>query len=118
MKSIKKVYRVACNENHHYEVYWTGVIPFRKKNLMEQGKFIVNECAKRSWKKEYSRNRNSYNYSPDEQVFIGNWMADLGPEYKRYGDKIVCYVSLGTQLTRYIKEVNLPILVGVENYEV
>ena len=117
MKGIKKVYRVACNSTHHYEVFWTGVIPFRKKSVMEQGKFIVNECAKRKWDKEYGRNRNSYNFSADEQIFIGNWMADLGPEYKRYGDKVVCYIVLGTQSTRYIKEIDQPILAGIENYE-
>lgn len=117
MKGIKKVYKVACNTAHHYEVYWTGVIPFRKKSVMEQGKFIVNECAKRQVWASYARNTNSYNYSADEEIFIGNWMADLGPEYKRYGDKVVCYVVLGTKSTRYIKEVIQPILSGVEKNE-
>jgi hypothetical protein len=116
MKAIHKLYPVSCFQPHHYEVYWAGQFPFKEKNLMAQGRRAVEMCSKKSTNPIYFRSPNSYNYSPDEQVFIGNWMADLGPEYKRYKNKIVCYVVLGTKSTRYIKEVDKPLIAGIETY--
>lgn len=116
MRAIHKIYPVSCFKPHHYEVYWSGDIPFRKKNLMDQGKYVIAECAKKSTNPQYFRDTRSYNYSRDEQVFVGNWMADLGPEYRRYKNRIICYVVLGTQSTRYIKEVNTPLIAGIEDY--
>ena len=116
MRAIHKIYPVSCFQPHHYEVYWAGQFPFTEKNLMDQGKQAVNMCSKKSTNPIYFRSPGSYNYTLDEQVFIGNWMADLGPEYKRYKNKIVCYVVLGTKSTRYIKEVDRPLIAGIETY--
>jgi hypothetical protein len=116
MKAIHKLYPVSCFQRHHYEVYWAGQFPFKGKNLMAQGRQAVEMCSKKSTSPIYFRSPNSYNYASDEQVFIGNWMADLGPEYKRYKNKIVCYLVLGTKSTRYIKEVDKPLIAGIETY--
>ena len=113
--SIKKIYPVSCFSPHHFEVFWAGQFTIKVGAGTRQS---INSCSQKS--KEfvfYGRNANFYNYSADEQRFIGNWEADPGVESQRFPNRTVCYTSVSTKSFLFIKEINFPIIKGYEKYD-
>ena len=111
MKAPKKLYPVSCFEKHHYEVYWSGRIKTQPGNPIPASKASLNHCLDKG--KELAilgRGPNSYNFGPNETTGTGNWLADKGPEAKRFPKRVVCYIGLTTTEFRYFKEMSQPLL--------
>jgi hypothetical protein len=115
MSPPKKIYRVDCNSNHHYEVFWSGQYKTRAGNPIPNSRESAAYCLKKSNElKYYSRGSNAYNFGPNETIGVGNWLADKGPEAARYPKRLVCYVGLSTNEFRIFKEVQLPLIKGLK----
>ena len=115
MISIKKIYRVPCETPHHFEVFWSGQILTADKNPTPDGKSVIKDCQRYASKVQSNkRNASMYNWSNDEEIFIGNWMADIGPEAKRFPNRVICYQGVTTKAWTFIKEINTPISKGFE----
>lgn len=118
MISIKKIYRVSCVTPHHFEVYWSGQILTPDQNPTPDGKSVIKDCQRFASKVPMNKRTNAmYNWSKDEEIFIGNWMADIGPEAKRFPNRVICYQGVTTKAWTYIKEINSPISKGFDKYE-
>jgi len=115
MTAPKKLYPVDCSEKHHFEVFWSGQVETRPGNPIPASKASANFCVEKS--KELivlGRGPSSYNFGPLETTGTGNWLADKGPEAKRYPKRLVCYMGLSTNEFRYFKEISQPLLKGLK----
>lgn len=113
MVAPKKVYPVPCTQYHHYEVFWTGKFKTRPGNLIPNSKESANFCLGESKKlKYYERDSRSYNHESGDNIGIGNWLADKGPEAARFPKRLVCYVGLTTNEFRTFKQVDQPLIRG------
>lgn len=115
MKAPKKLYPVSCFEKHHYEVFWSGQVATQRGNPIPASKASANFCVEKS--KDLvilGRGPSSYNFGPQETTGTGNWLADKGPEAKRYPKRLVCYMGLSTNEFRYFKEMSEPLLKGLQ----
>lgn len=111
----KKVYQVDCSTPHHFEVFWSGKFDTNPGNPIPNSRKSVDFCLKESKKlKYYSRNSNSYNYEADEEIGIGNWLADKGPEAARFPQRLVCYASLARASISVFKQTNKPLIRGLK----
>ncbi len=114
-KAPKKLYPVSCSEKHHYEVYWAGKMKTQPGNPIPASKASLNHCLEKEKNLVIlGRGANAYNFSPDEMTGTGNWLADKGPEAKRYPKRVVCYIGLSTKDFRYFKEMSQPLIKGLE----
>ncbi len=114
-KAPKKLYPVSCSEKHHYEVYWAGKMETRPGNPIPASKASLNHCLEKGKSLVIlGRGPSSYNFSADEMTGTGNWLADKGPEAKRYPKRVVCYIGLSTKDFRYFKEMSQPLIKGLE----
>lgn len=118
MYSIKKIYPVSCFAPHHFEVFWSGQIKTIDGKVGAGGREAVNNCLNKSKRLGfYVRDPNQYNWSGDEELFIGNWMADMGVEAQRFPNRSICYAGVTNRSWLYIKEINSPITRGHEKYD-
>ena len=110
----KKVYPVACTRYHHYEVFWSGKFKTRPGNPIPNGTESVNFCLKESNKlKYYGRNSSSYNHESGENIGVGTWLPDKGPEAARFPKRLVCYIGLiTTERSGTFKQVDQPLIRG------
>jgi len=114
-KAPKKLYPVSCSEKHHYEVYWAGKMKTRPGNPIPASKASLNLCMEKGKSLVIlGRGSSSYNFSADEMTGTGNWLADKGPEAKRYPKRVVCYMGLSNQTFRYFKEMSQPLIKGLQ----
>lgn len=117
MYSIKKIYPVSCFAPHHFEVFWAGQIKTLDGKVVADGREVINNCLDKSKKLGfYTRNSNSYNWSTNEEQFIGNWMADMGVESQRFPKRSICYAGVTTKSWFFMKEIDFPIIRGHEKY--
>ena len=120
---VKKIYRVSCKALHHYEIYFTGNLKeVGKENThgstFDTGQAALNICVKEFRKLKFNkRTRSDYNWSVEEEISMGNWVADAGPELVRYSDRFVCYLGQGVKNRPFFKEVAMPLTKGFEKYE-
>ena len=115
MKAPKKLFPVSCFEKHHFEVFWSGQVATQPGNPIPASKPASNFCVEKS--KELvilGRGSNSYNFGLLETTGTGNWLADKGPEAKRYPKRLVCYMGLSTNEFRYFKEMSQPLIKGLK----
>lgn len=114
MKAPKKLYPVDCFEKHHFEVFWSGQVATQPGNPIPSSRSSSNFCVEKSKSLVIlGRGPNSYNYGPGETTGTGNWLADKGPEAKRYPKRLVCYMGLSTNEFRYFKEMSQPLINGL-----
>ncbi len=120
---VKKLYRVSCNELHHYEIFATGgLADIGKSSIqgsnLDAGKSSVSYCVEEFRKLKFNkRSKIDYNWSSEEEISMGNWIADTGPELVRYADRFVCYLGQGIKNRPFFKEVAKPLTKGFEKYE-
>lgn len=115
VKAPKKLYQVSCFEKHHYEVYWAGKMKTQPGNPIPGSKASLNHCLEKGKSLVIlGRGPSSYNFSSDETTGTGNWLADKGPEAKRYPKRVVCYIGLSTRDFRYFKEMSQPLIKGLK----
>jgi hypothetical protein len=118
MYSVKKIYPVSCLAPHHFEVFYAGQFTTKDGRVGAGGREVVADCLQKSKTLGfYIRSDKSYNWSKDEEALIGNWMADIGAESKRFPNRSICYTSITTKSWLYIKEVNSPVIRGYEKYD-
>lgn len=111
----KKVYRVDCSAPHHYEVFWSGKFKTRSGNLIPNSRESSNFCLEESKKlRFFPRSSKSYNFEPDDETVIGNWLADRGPEASRFPQRLVCYASVVRASIRVFKETDQPLIRGLK----
>ena len=114
MKAPKKLYPVSCFSKHHFEVFWSGQVETQPGNPIPTSRSSANFCVEKSKTQTVlGRGPNSYNFGIDETTGTGNWLADRGPEAKRYPKRLVCYIGLSTKEFRYFKEMSQPLLKGL-----
>lgn len=115
MTAPKKLFPVSCFEKHHYEVFWSGQVETQPGNPIPSSKPASNFCVEKSKKLVIlARGSNSYNFGLLETTGTGNWLADKGPEAKRYPKRLVCYMGLSTNEFRYFKEMSQPLIKGLK----
>jgi hypothetical protein len=120
---VKKLYRVSCSELHHFEVFSSGELEVVGKSSSQgsnsnAGKFALDHCVKEFRKLKFNkRYKSDYNWSSQEEISMGNWIADTGPELVRYSNKFVCYLGQGVKNRPFFKEVAKPLIKGFEKYE-
>lgn len=120
---VKKLYRVSCNGIHHYEIFASGdLASIGKSSLsgsnLNAGKSAISYCVEEFRKlKFYNRSKSDYNWTQEEEISMGNWIADTGPELVRYADRFVCYLGQGIKNRPFFKEVSKPLTRGFEKYE-
>jgi hypothetical protein len=114
MKAPKKLFPVSCSSKHHFEVYWSGQVATQPGNPIPTSRSSANFCLEKSkYQTVLGRGPNSYNFGLNETTGTGNWLADRGPEAKRYPKRLVCYMGLSTNEFRYFKEMSQPLLKGL-----
>ncbi len=114
MKAPKKLYPVSCYSKHHFEVYWAGKVATQPGNPIPTSRSSANFCLEKGkLQTVLGRGLQSYNFGPNETTGTGNWLADRGPEAKRYPKRLVCYIGLSTTEFRYFKEMSQPLLKGL-----
>jgi hypothetical protein len=114
-KPPKRIYRVSCFEKHHFEVFWAGKVSPSMGSPIPSPKRSLEHCLEQSKKfTSYSRSGNSYNFGPNETIGTGNWLSDKGPEAKRFPNRLVCYFALSNSDFRIFKEVDRPLVKGLE----
>lgn len=111
MSPPKRIFKVDCSSMHHYEVFWAGKFKTRPGNPIPDTKESAKYCLQKSDELKYfPRNSNSYNSGPNENIGVGYWLADKGPEATRFPKRLICYVGLATREFRVFKEVNFPLI--------
>jgi hypothetical protein len=120
---VKKLYRVSCLGLHQYEIFFAGAISEIGKyssqgSNVNAGKLALDYCVKEFRKLKFNtRTKSDYNWSIEEEISMGNWLADTGPELVRYSNKFVCYLGQGVKNRPFFKEVAKPLIKGFEKYE-
>jgi hypothetical protein len=115
MKAPKKLYPVSCYSKHHFEVFWAGQVETQPGNPIPTSKTSAKFCVEKGDKLTVlGRGPTSYNYGLYETTGTGNWLADKGPEAKRYPKRLVCYIGLSTNEFRYFKEISQPLIKGLQ----
>ncbi len=115
---VKKLYRTSCEEPHHFEVFFVGMLSKADRSISRSTDNSVQVCSKEYSKLKFnSRNSRSYNWSNNETLTYGNWLADRGPEEKRFGLKFICYASLGVKDLNFYKEIDSPLIRGFGKIE-
>ena len=111
----KKLYPVSCFSKHHYEVFWAGQMNTRPGNPIPESKESANLCVEKGKSLKFNaRNSNDYNFSANETSGTGNWLADRGPEAKRYPKRVVCYMGVSNNEFRLFKEIDKPLILGLK----
>lgn len=120
---VKKLYRVSCNGLHHYEIFASGDLASigRSSSIgsnLNAGKTAITYCVEEFRKLKFNnRSKTDYNWTQEEEISMGNWIADTGPELVRYADRFVCYLGQGIKNRPFFKEVAKPLTRGFEKYE-
>lgn len=120
----KKLYRVSCSSFHHFEVFATGITSpdsrdattSKKKGSKESTGF--SSCLDGYNKLTFNKRTSSdYNWGIGDEILVGDWNADSGPEESRFGKKFICYIALGVKTRNFFKEIDRPLIKGYEKYE-
>jgi hypothetical protein len=114
MKAPKKLYPVNCYQKHHYVVFWSGQMETQPGNPIPSSRKSANLCVEKGNKLTLlGRSESAYNFGLKETTGTGNWLADKGPEAKRYPKRVVCYMGLSTDEFRFFKEMSQPLIRGI-----